>query len=422
LVCALLRPNVQLLIIFAAFFSLITTVASADYLMSTGDVIEVSVYGAPDLRRRAALDIDGKLAMPFVGNVKLAGLSVSDARDKLRNLLVRNGIMGNPDVTVDIVEHRPFYVSGNVAKPGSYPYRPGVTARHAIALAGGLEVWRMRLNAGQPIEVVDLNNELATLRMEFVKQQARVKRLQAELEGKLGIDFGDLAAVPIPAALYADITELEVKHLEARLSNVAKEKASIEHARIHVMAQLAALERQQTVEEESLQQQTGDAAKVQSFYDRGVAPLSRVWDEHRSILLLKSRLSSTMAQVMNAKRTVEELGRQLEKIDETLRLECLKDLQEAALAVQKIRTHIRSVVEKLAYVGAPLNVMPLNRGGFQGVIHRNTEEKHIEIAADEETELVPGDVLEITLKRPTVSALPAESCSHEVRELTQIGK
>jgi polysaccharide export outer membrane protein len=381
------------------FALLFASAAMADYRMMAGDTVEVSVYGAPDLRRRAVLNVDGQIILPIVGTVKLAGLSLSQGRERLRDLFARDGSIANADVTVEIVEHRPFYISGDVSKPGSYPYRPGMTTRQAIAVAGGLDVLRMRLNANPLMEAADLRNEFESLRIEFVKQQARIARLQAELAGKAKVDFGKLNDVPIPAALYAEITGLETKQLETRLSGAAEDRTAIERARNHVVAQLAALQQQQTAEAQGVQQQTEDAAKVKAVHERGLAPLSRVIDEQRMLLLSKGRLSATMAQVLEAKRTIEELGRQLNKADETLRLDILRELQEGYSAMEKTRMKMQTVAEKLAYVGTVSSVTAVARDAVRTVIYRRQDERDVQIEADPETEIAPGDALEIALKR-----------------------
>ena len=64
--------------------------------------------------------------------------------------LITSGLKGrylvNPDVTVSIKEHRPFYVDGEVKKPGGYSYHPALTVRKAVALAGGFTEWASRKN------------------------------------------------------------------------------------------------------------------------------------------------------------------------------------------------------------------------------------------------------------------------------------
>lgn len=82
------------------------------------------------------LNDTGLLNYPFLGELKVAGLSVTELEQ-----LITRGLKGpylvNPDVTVSIKEYRPFFLHGEVEKPGGIPYQPRLTLEKAIALGGG---------------------------------------------------------------------------------------------------------------------------------------------------------------------------------------------------------------------------------------------------------------------------------------------
>jgi polysaccharide biosynthesis/export protein len=86
--------------------------------LDSGNVVEVSVFGAQDFKRRTTIDIDGHISLPLLGDSRAAGLTLSELRERLRQALVNNNIIRDPDVTAELVEQRPFYISGHVAKPG----------------------------------------------------------------------------------------------------------------------------------------------------------------------------------------------------------------------------------------------------------------------------------------------------------------
>ena len=82
------------------------------------------------------LNDTGTLNYPFLGELSVGGLAVVELER-----LIADGLRGpylvDPDVTVSIIEYRPFYVHGEVTNPGAYPYQPGLTVQRAIALGGG---------------------------------------------------------------------------------------------------------------------------------------------------------------------------------------------------------------------------------------------------------------------------------------------
>ena len=107
------------------------------YVIGAGDKVEIKVFGQPDLEVTALLGNSGEVNYPFLGKVKLAGLNTSEVEQVISQGLKPDYLI-NPNVYVQVIEYRPFYIHGEVKKPGGYPYQPGMTVNQAIALAGGL--------------------------------------------------------------------------------------------------------------------------------------------------------------------------------------------------------------------------------------------------------------------------------------------
>ncbi|MCX7192183.1 MAG: polysaccharide export protein [Proteobacteria bacterium] len=109
---------------------------SRTYRLSSGDVISITVFDEEDLSRlNYRLPDTGIISFPF-GEVRALGLSISELEMKVIEGL-RKGYLKNPRVSVSMMEYSPFFVIGQVNKPGGYPYQVGMTVRKAIALAGG---------------------------------------------------------------------------------------------------------------------------------------------------------------------------------------------------------------------------------------------------------------------------------------------
>ncbi|GEB71098.1 polysaccharide biosynthesis/export family protein [Pseudoalteromonas carrageenovora] len=107
------------------------------YVLGAGDKVEIKVFGQPDLEVTALLGNSGEVNYPFLGKVKLSGLNTSEVEQVIANGL-RPDYLVNPNVYVQVIEYRPFYIHGEVKNPGAYPYQPAMTVNQAIALAGGL--------------------------------------------------------------------------------------------------------------------------------------------------------------------------------------------------------------------------------------------------------------------------------------------
>ena len=111
--------------------------ANKSYLLGPGAQIQIQVYGEDDLTIKVRLEEDGMISYPFLGDIRVAGLSVESLQRRIFSGL-KGDYLINPDVRVFILEYRPVFVNGQVRRPGGYPYVPGLTVQKAIALAGGL--------------------------------------------------------------------------------------------------------------------------------------------------------------------------------------------------------------------------------------------------------------------------------------------
>jgi protein involved in polysaccharide export with SLBB domain len=104
--------------------------------LGPNDRLRITVFGQPTLTGEYTLDGNGVLAFPLIGNVPADGSTTSELQQKIAAKLAPDYLV-NPSVSAEIVTRRPFYVIGEVQKPGNYPYVSDMTAVNAIAMAGG---------------------------------------------------------------------------------------------------------------------------------------------------------------------------------------------------------------------------------------------------------------------------------------------
>jgi protein involved in polysaccharide export with SLBB domain len=101
-----------------------------------GDRIKLTVYGEDTLSGAYEISPLGTLSLPLVGTIDAAGLT----RAELERAIARRTakFIKDPKVTVAVNQFRPFYIMGEVLRPGEYSYRSGLNALTAISTAGGL--------------------------------------------------------------------------------------------------------------------------------------------------------------------------------------------------------------------------------------------------------------------------------------------
>jgi polysaccharide biosynthesis/export protein len=106
------------------------------YRLDAGDKLRVVVYGQEGLTNTYAIDAGGSITMPLIGAVPARGRTPAGLAAEIAAKL-RNGYIRDPSVAVEIDSYRPFFILGEVAAPGQYPYVPNMSVESAVAIAGG---------------------------------------------------------------------------------------------------------------------------------------------------------------------------------------------------------------------------------------------------------------------------------------------
>jgi polysaccharide biosynthesis/export protein len=106
------------------------------YRLDAGDKLRIVVYGQEGLTNTYAIDAGGAITMPLIGSVPARGRTPAGLASEITGKL-RNGYIRDPSVAVEIESYRPFFILGEVAAPGQYPYVPNMSVESAVAIAGG---------------------------------------------------------------------------------------------------------------------------------------------------------------------------------------------------------------------------------------------------------------------------------------------
>ena len=118
----------------------------AGYQLGPGDLVRVNVFQQADLSGQFRLDGDGDLALPLAGEISAGRLTTRGLEQAIAARLREGNYLLNPQVSVQVLTYRPFYIVGEIRRPGEYEYRNGMTLMNAAALAGGF-TYRARESA-----------------------------------------------------------------------------------------------------------------------------------------------------------------------------------------------------------------------------------------------------------------------------------
>lgn len=108
----------------------------SDYRLASADKVRIAVFGEDALSGEFVINAEGKVALPLIGEVKAAGLTVAQLQDAVTQALSQ-GYLNQPRVTAQVLTYRPIYILGEVNRPGEYPYVPDLTVLNAVATAQG---------------------------------------------------------------------------------------------------------------------------------------------------------------------------------------------------------------------------------------------------------------------------------------------
>ncbi len=110
-----------------------------DYRIGAQDILKITVYEEPDLTNTVRVTSDGMITFPLIGNIKVAGLTVTDLEQKLTELLARDYLV-NPQIYVFIEGYhsKKVFVLGAVNRPGAYELSGNATILELISRAEGI--------------------------------------------------------------------------------------------------------------------------------------------------------------------------------------------------------------------------------------------------------------------------------------------
>jgi protein involved in polysaccharide export with SLBB domain len=156
-----------------------TSAASDDqseYHLGAGDKVRINVFGEDTLSGEFLIPGGaGTISFPLIGDVQAAGLTVSELRTAIEREL-KPDYLKDPHVSIEVLNYRPFYILGEVTKPGEYPYSNGLTVLNAVATANGF-------------------TDRANTRYVYIKRSGAGQELQMKLDATTSVQPGDTVRI-----------------------------------------------------------------------------------------------------------------------------------------------------------------------------------------------------------------------------------
>lgn len=333
---------------------------------------------------------EGELQLPLAGSLQAVGLTQSQLRSEIANLLrLRAGLDDAPQLSIELVASLPVYVLGDVTNQGAVAYRPGLTARQAMSLAGGL--FRGPAARG-PAQMIAMTGELAAAEQALHALQIEELRIQDEL--------AELNGQAQSATTREDTLQAQLQTADRTARQVRI--ASYDSLRVMLEGKALRLNRQLELRDQQIASTQEELAGVTSLNERGLAVNARVTSLETALSDLETKRLELETALLLLDTQLNQATRDGDTITTDAIAERLRRLTELEAAIPAARIRAETARQQLRAELA-FNVKPDEPARTQPSFHVTRAGKTLPF--DPDAPLLPGDTLDIAIPRdpPPVS-------------------
>ena len=369
------------------------------YELGPQDKIRVSVIewftGAGELRSpingEYTVSPNGLISLPLVGDVKALGLEPTVlAAQVSEKLQAKLSLSERPTTSIEIVQFRPFFVMGDLERPGEYAYRPGITALQAVSLAGGFYRAASQTPAQAQREALQAAGERRSLSARVTELTVRRFRLEAELKNAETIEFPEDMASRKADPVVAAAMRLEGTIFDARRrafsTSIAAQKKLIDLYGQEIQALKAQAESLERHRDATKQQ----ADNLRSLQSRGLATMGREFDIDRMLADVAIRKQELDGKSLRLQQELVKAENATQEADARRKQDIAGELQTLQGALDDFEQKLLLADQTLAET----ELMPSRgqRPGFK-LVRQHASGTETEIVATSATPLQPGDIL-----------------------------
>lgn len=366
--------------------------AGAGYAIVPGDLLEIVSYDDERLNGRKRVSPEGSVALPFVGDVRVAGMTPAEATRVIAGRLGEYLPAGR-SLTVQVFEHAPVFVVGDVDRPGAQPFRPGMVVLELVALAGG--EWRPP-TARDQMTVVQLEQEIADQRLRRFALRAQLARLDAEMRGA-SYEGSLVPRDPFVSARDAeDILAAEARLHEATTERYAAARRALEAQRDSFDVEIETLGESIALHDEEVALLAGEAESIAQLVRRGLAVQTRESALRRELSAARRDALDLRLALARARQAQLALSQRIADLDGERRSTNALAVATLELEAARIEQRLAGAATALAEGRSAAAADDMRRALVTRyfVIREDGGEKR-ELAVDELAGIRPGDILRV---------------------------
>lgn len=335
---------------------------------------------------------EGTLSIPLAGTIDAANLDVVKLPAVLASALQKKvNLVSAPDISIEVVEYPPIYVSGQVTNPGEYRYRPAITVLQAVALSGGR--YRPIVAAGS-LDQFSLVSDLKNVKTSILRSKARIARLQAEIADAPSIVFPDELKNTQDNAVVAEIIEQENLLFTTRRSGLERQMKTLSELQKLYGAEIDNLKEKGMALDSSIAAAEEELGRITQLVEKGIVTTPQKIVLERDLTNMRSGRLDIATTLMRAQQSLAESTRSAEALRDQEATRAATELQDAKVGLDQLKTR-QSVSENLLGGGSS-DQSGADQQQFTYAIIRHNGDKTEELPAKEDTPLLPGDVLKVS--------------------------
>ncbi len=380
--------------------------ARSNWNLTSGERIHLRVIGSPELTGEYRTNPDQTISIPGVGRVAINTMSPSDFEAYLAKRLSA-ATRRDVSVSVEIARFKPFYVTGQVDRPGAIEWQPNLTLIQALSLAGG--IFRS-----------PTSTELGTSERGLLLEQARTQhrfalvqlaRLQAEQQGQDTVESTKMLDELLQSASPGSTQAL--KSYLARQNDLLSEQRNILRARVSRLeserqtasAELDSARGQEKEIRKQLENSTELAGSVERLKNQRLVSSSRYLEQQRDLIDSKVRHSESQTLVERARGRVSAVARDIEAVQQDRRTVLNDRIDVLEREVAQLELTLRNGEEGGTSIAESPQDLTYN-------VARSSSSGLQTISADLFTEILAGDVV-IVSRQPREDARTTASATED---------
>lgn len=389
------------------------TPVAADVPLRPGDEVQLRVSSLPTLDITAQVNLNGTLNFAWMGSFTASERTVKDLELEIQASAVGKIVKQyNSDGVLFIIQlegdeiylirgpYQPVIVSGDVARPGAVSFTPGITVRDAIAIAGGTQSGLLDgLLVTDPAQILRWQGDYGAAAIQHAEGVVELWRLNAEIDQDQNAPALAPASVRVSADVLDDLTLEQRRYFKIRQQTEAGERLFFTEALKKAEARIDILKLQQIQLNEALNSDEKDEARIADLVKRGLAPSARFSEVRRNTVQSATRLLDLEEILASAELEITRQHRERSKYEEQRLIDLLNLKRDAQslIRVSAIRMDVLSqyLSGQSTDFGSDDLVALFN---YDATLFRKMSNGVTTVYGDENTVLLPGDTVEISLQ------------------------